>query len=152
MSAALALARTEDANAVRTSDPLPTCVAPKRHVLVHLTSFAPGCARKGIGDPARWRQFWSAEPGPLLKSVLARLQAAAGDVALELQANGDVAILGAPDPTVLDAVDGTPAPRAPLAFICDGLSLDELETARAELTRRGWRPNAAGAPTSGALQ
>jgi len=108
---------------------------------VHLTPFAPGCEQLRIDDRRRWRTFYGRTVEEALRSTLSllRLSPSACSAAQE---GTDTVLLAAVRPELLKLVSSEPGAVVPHALFWDGASLDQLQTAIADLTGRGWKPSA----------
>jgi hypothetical protein len=101
----------------------------RRHVSIHLTSYAPDVERVAMHDPARWISHWSKSPAWVMQNLCERLQVAADAVSVRPGPDGtdDIEILG----------PSAAAPGAPvcLALVNYGLEVAEIAGALAGLAQ-----------------
>ncbi len=96
----------------------------RRHVSISLTPWAPGVEGAAIGDRRRWIAMWSVTPAQALADLCLRLERSAQAVYFRA-AHDDIEILG--------RVAGEADPVV-LALVGYGLSVSDLDEARAQLT------------------
>jgi citrate lyase gamma subunit len=109
-------------------------------IAVHLTPFAPGCARLRIDDKRRWRTFYGRTVEQVVRSTLARLALPASACTAAQEGPHDVALMAAVPLALVQGVSSRPGEPVPHALFWDGVSVDQLKAVLADLTARGWKP------------
>jgi hypothetical protein len=113
-----------------------------RTVAVHLTPFAPGCRSLPLNDRKRWATLWGVTPVRAVKATCKRLNQSPRNLTVDTaaQAAGDVALMGAVPPELLELVSARRSERVPFAIYWDGLTAAEIQEALAALVAAGWEP------------
>lgn len=111
-------------------------------ISVHLTPFAAGCEALRIDSPRRWKTFYGRTVEQAVRATLDRLALAPSACLAAAEGDGDVALMAAAPPELLKLISAKPGEPVPYALFWDGVTADQLKTALADLTGRGWKPRA----------
>ena len=145
MSATALAAPAPDASAARMPPPPLDVRAEQARapICVHLTPFAPGCEKLGIGSPRRNATFYGKTLAQVLRATLRRCGLAPGAVRVEAEVCGDVNLLAPAPPELLGLQSADPAVPVPYAIIWDGASAADVAHGLEALRAQGWTPDQA---------
>lgn len=111
-------------------------------IAVHLTPFTRGCEQLPIDDKRRWKTFYGRSVEQAVRATLIRLNLPPSACLAAQEGNGDVALLGPAAPELLKLISSKPGEPVPYALFWDGMTVEQLRGALADLTGRGWKPDA----------